>query len=163
MGNAAVDEILSASRCIAGSPGDWSDFPNMNPHGLFSSESEAASAVSKHGAQFDICVYRVFHRGFDEEGEFPLQLTPTRALDTPADFARLGFDVVTDNSTMDGQVLFGCSPLSCNGAAQEFSVNRYCLFDRLEQAISAARRFAVGGYEPGPYLVVEVSRRRRAD
>lgn len=51
---------------------------------------------------------------------------------------------------------FGCSPLSCNGMAEEISVNEFCLIDDLETALAAARRFGVEQPEPGPYVIVEV-------
>ena len=48
---------------------------------------------------------------------------------------------------------FFCSPLSCNGMAEESPVNRYCLVDGLDTAIPMARDFATGNYcEPGVVL-----------
>lgn len=50
-----------------------------------------------------------------------------------------------------------CSPLSCNGYADELGANRFCLFDTFEQALTAAQRFAAEDVaEPGPYVVLEV-------
>jgi hypothetical protein len=51
---------------------------------------------------------------------------------------------------------FGCSPLSCNGMAENISVNEFCLIDDMETALTAARRFGVEQPEPGPYVIVEV-------
>ena len=63
----------------------------------------------------------------------------------------IGFDVV---SASCGQ--FECSPLSCNGGAKQYSANTNCLFRTLHEALAAAAEFALGGWEPGPYRVVEV-------
>jgi hypothetical protein len=54
---------------------------------------------------------------------------------------------------------FGCSPLSCNGMAEKIAVNRYCLLDDLDNAFVIAKRFAAGGVEPGPYVIIEVLQR----
>ncbi len=64
----------------------------------------------------------------------------------------------TDTWLFDGpgSPSFFCSPLSCNGMAAEYPVNRSCLVDDLETAVTMARDFATGNCEPGPYCVVEV-------
>jgi hypothetical protein len=51
-----------------------------------------------------------------------------------------------------------CSPLFCNGLAEQFPANEWCLVDDLERAILLARRLAADEFavEPGPYLIVEV-------
>ena len=54
---------------------------------------------------------------------------------------------------------FGCSPLSCNGMAVKIAVNRYCRLDDLDNAFVIAKRFAAGGVEPGPYVIIEVLQR----
>jgi len=82
-------------------------------------------------------------------------VTPTPL---PNGFRSLGFAVVNDDSEIAFHL--GCSPLSCNGAAERWPLNTHCLLDDLETAIAAARRFADGAepVEPGPYLVAEVLR-----
>ena len=64
----------------------------------------------------------------------------------------------TDTWLFDGpgSPSFFCSPLSCNGMAEEYPVNRYCLVDDPDTALAMARDFATGNCEPGPYCVVEV-------
>ena len=64
----------------------------------------------------------------------------------------------TDTWLFDGpgSPSFFCSPLSCNGMAAAYPVNRSCLVDDLETAVTMARDFATGNCEPGPYCVVEV-------
>lgn len=70
----------------------------------------------------------------------------------------LGFDVVS-KSVAD---FFECSPLACNHAAKTFRANAHCLFDALDDAVAAAKVFSKGNWEPGPYYVARVLRRRRA-
>ena len=72
----------------------------------------------------------------------------------PAGFESLGFDIVSKSIS----AYFECSPLSCNGMANEVPVNRFCLVDGLDQAVSLAERFSREEPEPGPYYVLDVQR-----
>ena len=51
-----------------------------------------------------------------------------------------------------------CSPLSCNGGAEEFATNEWCLLETADEAAHAAARFSGEEWEPGTYYVVEVWR-----
>lgn len=90
---------------------------------------------------------------------FPKDLPSLPRDAAPLDFYTLGYDVVERNAAM-GILGFGCSPLSCNGMAKNIPVNEYCLFDDLDAALDAARRFGVEQPEPGPYVVIEVLAKR---
>lgn len=98
---------------------------------------------------------------FDErfaEGLAEPWTVPRLACKAPGgDFEPLGFDVVSKSITD----FFECSPLSCNGAAKTFRENAHCLFDALDDAVAAAKVFSKGDWEPGPYYVARVLRRRR--
>ena len=72
----------------------------------------------------------------------------------PGSFQTLGFDSVCKSTR--GVLGFECSPLSCNGLAEEWPVNEFCLFPSLGDAIAGAVRFAADQPEPGAYFVVEV-------
>ncbi len=72
-------------------------------------------------------------------------------------YACLGYDVVEHGDYLG----YGCSPLSCNGMAAAYPANRYCLLDSLAAAYHVARTFGVEGPEPGPYIIVDVRRKRR--
>jgi hypothetical protein len=85
---------------------------------------------------------------------------PPLACNPPgSSFELLGFDAVS-KSVAD---FFECSPLSCNGAAKTFKVNAHCLFDALDNALAAAKEFSNGNWEPGPYYVARVLRRRATE
>jgi hypothetical protein len=86
-------------------------------------------------------------------GYFPKRTT-VPAEPIPGSFVSLGFDVA--NKTYSP--FFECSPLSCNGMAEEVPVNRSCLIETLEDAIAFAERCAREEPEPGPYYVLEVLR-----
>ena len=70
-------------------------------------------------------------------------------------YIRIGYDVVERNASM-GILGFGCSPLSCNGMAENIPVNEFCLLNDLESALATAHRFDAEKPEPGPYVVIEV-------
>lgn len=90
---------------------------------------------------------------FGTAGDTPLLHEPPRAAPIPPHFLRLGYDVCNRCGTSSLEA----SPLSCNHLAGMLGANRWCLFDRLEQALSAAQRFAAtGSPEPGRYIVLEV-------
>ena len=48
-------------------------------------------------------------------------------------------------------------------AAKIFKANARCSFDTLDDAIAAAQVSSQGGWEPRPYYVARVSRRRLTD
>jgi hypothetical protein len=164
-----VEEIASVSTCIARAPDQtWTDnvFIMM---GYYETPELARQSITDN-ASYTINAYRVslfvadsgnFHRMTELEmigfAEPPLPGTieqGVRPVPIPSDFEFLGYDAVSDS----GGCNLGCSPLSCNHLAKEIPVNRYCLIDRLEDAIAAARRFSLGEAEPGNYYVVEVWR-----
>jgi hypothetical protein len=55
---------------------------------------------------------------------------------------------------------YGCSPLSCNYLAPFFPVNRYGLLDAIDAAFQIAQTFGREEPEPGPFVIIEVLRRR---
>ncbi len=64
----------------------------------------------------------------------------------------LGYDVVVSNDYVEH------SPLFCNSIAETADVNAFCLFDTLEQAISAVEGGVFGGgCEEGIYRIYSVS------
>ena len=133
---------------------------------LFDTPEAAWSVVpAAQQERYRLYAYRLlpvlFHES-GEETEHPLpELT---AVPTPDGFSCLGYDAVVRDPggrPSGGWPMvprFGCSPLSCNGMAAEYPVNRYCLVDELDIAIPMARDFATGNCEPGAYCVVEVWR-----
>ena len=115
--------------------------------------------------RYRLYAYRLLPTLFHESGEETEHPLPElTAVPIPDGFSRLGYDaVVRDVGKTEGELnflpSFGCSPLSCNGMAEEYPVNRYCLVDDLDTAVPMARHFATGNCEPGAYCVVEVWRR----
>jgi len=157
MGLPGVHDIWSVSGCFAKEPADWIQHWKHNECGAFDSRAIALSVVAPSDAQsYVVLAYRVLDQEFDEHEvrpiKFPAHLT---SLELDPEYHSVGFDVVTWDFGA-----FGCSPLSCNGGAKQFSVNSRCLFRTLDEALAGAREFSRGPWEPGPYRVVEVLARR---
>jgi hypothetical protein len=154
-----VVEIASVSDCIAEGPVDWIQSWTFNELGFFDDVDVAESVVPESDrSQFEIYAYEFLDERFAEGLAEPWTV-PRVACKTPgSDFDALGFDVVSKSITD----FFECSPLSCNGAAKTFKPNAHCLFDALGDAVAAAKVFSKGDWEPGPYYVARVLRRRHA-
>jgi hypothetical protein len=149
----SVQEIWSVSECISKGPSDWIDHWRHNDFGLFDTEELADSVVPQgERAGYRILGYRVWDRMFDEGKEVPVTAAPAGVPGPEAGFVTTGFDAVARS----GIYRFECSPLSCNGGAATFPTNERCLFRTLEEAISGAKEFSMGHWEPGPYWVVEI-------
>lgn len=153
-----VVEIASVSDCIAHGPEDWITAWQHNELGFFHDPRVAESLVPQaEQSRFDLFGYAFTNERF-VDGRAEAWDLPDLACTPPGNgFEALGFDVVSRSIS----TFFECSPLSCNGGAQTFRANAYCLFDALEAAIAAAKSFSSGGWEPGPYYIARVLRRRR--
>jgi len=153
-----VREIWSASCHIsAGPPDGWIDHWVHNRLEFFDTEKLARSVLT-NPQPYQVVAYRLWDELFTQDGRLPLDLSDIRAAAPGPDYEIVGYDAV---STSFGDS-FECSPLSCNYAARSFNVNGACLFSTLDEAMRGAETFAAGSWEPGPYRVVEVSRKRPA-
>jgi hypothetical protein len=153
MGLPDVDEIWSLADCISEGPENWITFWRHNDFGAYNTSELARSVVpADRRNQFAIVAYRLWSEEFDDIGSRAVaNLESLRPIELDHGYRSIGFDAV---SASCGQ--FECSPLSCNGGAKQYSANRRCLFRTLDEALAAASEFARGGWEPGPYRVVEV-------
>ena len=154
---AHVREICSVSTCLARAPVNWVDRWLHNELGFFDTIADAESVLPPEASSSSVLAYRAFPQ-FYAEGlvrEFSIPMHDVQPL--PDTFRPLGFDAVS----MSASSFVECSPLSCNGLLSLFPVNEYCLFPELSSAIEAAKKWSVGGAEPGDYYVFEVLRSNR--
>ncbi len=162
LGNPSVREICSVSQCISAGPADWINHWKHNAFGFYDTEALAREIIGQSSARFDLYAYRLFPlRCLGQQIEsIPLDNHPPENLPLPGHYDFLGYDIVTKS----GPDFFECSPLSCNNGAAKYAVNPFCLIDsqteaaRIWQEISRA-----GSYEPGPYYLFEVYRKKNAD
>lgn len=147
-----VTEIWSVSHCISPGPDNWIECWRHNELGLFDTPALAQSVVPAGlGHEFQIVGYRLWLEAFGPGPRLPA-LRGTAQLQPAAGWNVVGYDAVSSSRGCE----FECSPLSCNRAAIEMDVNERCLFASAGDAAAAARSFAAGLFEPGPYYVVEV-------
>jgi hypothetical protein len=151
-----VHEICSASTCISTGPDDWVDRWRHNEFGWFNTIEDAWSVVpDADRPRYRLFGYRIaltrYRNGDPVELAVPTDVDP---VPIAANFETLGYDAIS--KSMESVLGFECSPLSCNGMADEIPVNEYCLFRTKEEAIAGAKRFSIEQPEPGDYYVVEV-------
>lgn len=154
---AGVAEIASVSNCLSSAPDDWINAWKHNDHGFYDTEDAARSVVPADAATaYDLYAYELVPVEYAEEMRL-IAVTPAPGA-VPADYEFLGYDV----ACRPVSTYFECSPLSCNLGANDFRVNRYCLADTLQEAHGtlAGIGAAGAGYEPGPYFLLAVHRKR---
>jgi hypothetical protein len=151
-----VEIICSASHCIVEVPEDWIDVWKHNDLGFYDTKNGALKVAHADGGQFEVFGYRVFPVLVSQSAveDYKVPVSPAEDL---RGFVRLGIDVVTAITGFN----VGCSPLSCNGGAQEYETNKFCLLDELPYALDVAAQMDALNYEPGPYNLVEVWRSER--
>lgn len=163
---AHIGEVASVAACIAARPPAWIDRWDFNHAWCWNDAAAAWACIpASDQAAYVLYAYRAVPAVFDTTG-VPYALQPHELFeDGPGGelpsqpdltaYARLGYDIVQYGVVSN----YGCSPLSCNGQAAHYPVNRSCLLDDLTTAVAAATAFGSGGgVEPGPYMIVEVWR-----
>lgn len=157
LGVDSVKEICSVSNCISSGPHNWINQWKHNELGFYNSEEIACEVIGEDPNNFDIYAYKLFPlRCFDDEVELISIESAKGSL--PPDYQFLGYDIVT-KSVAD---FFECSPLSCNSGASQYPVNEFCLIADREAAYRVLCEISEdGAYEPGPYYLFEVYRKRR--
>jgi hypothetical protein len=132
------------------------DYWIHNDWGFFNSPADARSVVPSGRDEFSIFAYQLLPVRFDQGESQPFTITDLPVEPLAPDFVSLGLDIVSRSDA----AYFECSPLSCNGMANQVEVNRFCLVDSIDEAIALAARFSRREAEPGPYYVLKVWRDR---
>lgn len=152
-GAAHVERVCSVADCLATPPAGWVDRWDFNRAGCYSTEAAALAAVPEDlRGRFEVFAYWMVAENV--QNLFNPGLPPLPASTELGSYTVIGYDVAAPVPDSFG---FDHSPLSCNQMAQEVAVNRYCLIDRLEDALDAARRFNAEQPEPGEYVVIQVA------
>lgn len=154
-----VDDILSVSGCVSEDFADWINYWKHNGYWFFDSPDVIVSLADEHA--LDLSQARWFYfeahekefddgsgewRGFDPEASFATRIV------APEDKELMGYDIITFSCGNSAK----CSPLSCNHLAEEMKVNRHCLLDSFEEALSFMDTKGYLGGEPGPYRIFAV-------
>ena len=148
----SVSEMCSVSNCLNPAPEGWVEYWRHNDLGFFDTREAAWSILPEGAKDFRLFAYRLLPVRYVQEKAEPFELALGNVAALTPEFTSLGFDVV--NKTYSA--FFECSPLSCNGMANEVAVNQFCLLATLDEAIAFAERCAREEPEPGPFYVIEV-------
>jgi hypothetical protein len=152
-----VTDICSISACLAQAPAGWINHWAHNALGLYDTAELAQSVIPEAEAKsYELFGYRFSRQMFEGGRATPWAVPELPATQPGREFVSIGFDAVSKTGDF-----FEHSPLSCNRAAETLAKNQHCLFDTLEEAVAGAMTFSAGKeYEPGPYYVAQVLRRK---
>ena len=159
LGAPDVDDIYSVSSCVSEDFADYINYWHHNGYWLFDSPDVIGQLAKQNAIQLEgtkLFYYEVFENQFNEvatrwetfgpEPSFALQVKKPGT-------ARLeGYDVVSFNVGTSPE----CSPLSCNGLANEFGTNRHCLLSSFEAAKDGLEKGKFVNCELGPYRIFAV-------
>lgn len=165
----SVQRICSVSSCISEEPDTKYDRWAFNAAGCYEHPDPALASIAPDSVRaFTTLGLGLFPILFEDSGLHELAVDrffgeTINTISPPANLVPLGYDVVSCSPaepathTTGGVIArFGCSPLSCNGEAANYSVNANCLLDSWEEAVAAAIDFAQEEPEPGPYVIVRI-------
>jgi len=154
-----VDDILSVSGCVSEDFADWINYWKHNGYWFFDSPDVIVSLADEHDldlSQARWFYFEAYEKEFDEDsGEwrnFDPEASFATCIVVPENMKLMGYDIITFSCGTSAE----CSPLSCNHVAKEVKVNRHCLLDSFEAAMSFVDTKAYLGGEPGPYRIFAV-------
>ncbi len=149
----SVADIYSVSSCVNDNfAADYVRLWKHNGNWLFDSPEIIQKVAKENGIDLEgtlLFYYEVHEMEFDGERWRAFGPAPSISINIehPLQKRLEGFDVVTFYAGSSPE----CSPLSCNGLADEIPTNSHCLLESFEVAESCLNsgKFAKG--EPGPY------------
>ena len=152
-----VSSIYSLSGCISEDFTDYIDCWKHNGYWLFDSPTEIIDVAREKKVDLADTVlffYEVHELEFNEGTwtRFEPELSFHTDVRVPENKVLEGYDVVTFFVRSSPE----CSPLSCNGLADEVETNSRCLLESLEQAQRLLEDGTFNDSEPGPYRIFAV-------
>ena len=152
-----IADVCSVSDCVNDNFADYIQYWKHNGYWLFDSPQIIRTVAQEHSLQLEgtlLFYYEVYEMEFDgkswssyqAESSFPTNVIP------PQEKVLEGFDVVTFYAKNAPE----CSPLSCNGMAEEIRTNRHCLLESFTEAYDQLNSGAFNNAEPGPYRIFAV-------
>jgi hypothetical protein len=154
---AQVTDLYSVSSCISENFADYIRFWKHNGYWLFDSPEIILKVAGENSISLEgtaLFHYEVFEKEFNNERWRPCEIEksfPTNVV-APGRKQLAGFDVVTFYAGSSPE----CSPLSCNGLAEELRTNEHCLFTSFEEAENNVTKGMFKDSEPGPYRIFAV-------
>ncbi len=152
-----VSGIYSLSGCISENFTDYIHCWMHNGYWLFDSPAEIIDVARQKKVDLADTVlffYEVHELEFNEGKWTRFEPEPSFPTDVkvPENKVLEGYDVVTFFVGASPE----CSPLSCNGLANEVETNSRCLLESLAQAQRLLENGTFNNSEPGPYRIFAV-------
>lgn len=159
LGAPHVDDIYSVSACISDDFADYINYWQHNGYWLFDSPEMIRQVAKQHSISLSgtrLFYYEVYEYQFDERTSYWDTFYPEPSFSTtvekPSTAQLEGYDVVSFCAGTAPE----CSPLSCNGLAQEITTNSHCLLSSFEEAKNLLEKGKFIDCEPGPYRIFAV-------
>lgn len=156
---ADVDDIYSVSSCISENFADYINFWEHNGYWLFDSPDVISTLAERNAIDLkgtELFHYEVYDQQFDGEARRWDSFTPEPSfamiVEKPAASQLEGYDIVTFFAGTSPE----CSPLSCNGLANDIRTNRHCLLPSFADAKRLLQEGRFVKCEPGPYRIFAV-------
>jgi hypothetical protein len=152
-----VSEIYSVSSCISENFADYISYWKHNGYWLFDSPDVIKNVAREKSVQLEgtlLFYYEAYEMEFDGERWGTWSPEPSFATNVVVPPTRHleGFDVVCFNVRTNPE----CSPLSCNGVAEDVHANTHCLFESFDEAVTSLNNGIFKTAEPGPYRIFSV-------
>lgn len=154
-----VLDIYSVSPCISPYFTDYITLWKNNGYWFFDSPDVIRAVAEKEhidisGTQF--FYYEVYEHQYNEDDKTWHDFLPEKSFITNVQLPEKkkieGYDVVTFVAQSSPE----CSPLSCNGLADEIPVNQHCLLKSFEDARQCLEDGKFNNSERGPFRIFAV-------
>jgi len=153
----SVVDIYSVSSCVSEEFADYINFWKHNGYWLFDSPEiiqtiAKENSIDLNGTQ--LFYYEAREMEFDGQNWRTFAPEPSIAtnIEVPSRKRLEGFDVVTFSVGRTPE----CSPLSCNGLAEDIPTNCHCLLESFESAEFLLNSGRFVGCATGPYRIFAV-------
>lgn len=152
-----IVDVYSVASCVNDDFADYINYWKHNGYWLFDSPEILRTVAQENSIDIgdsQLFCYEAYEQEFTGESWrafLPEPLSETNVL-PPSSKKLEGFDVVTFSAGNAPE----CSPLSCNGLADDLHTNSHCLFETFDEAETSLNSGKFADGEPGPYRIFAV-------
>lgn len=152
-----VVDVYSVSTCVNDNFADYIRFWKHNGFWLFDSPEVIQTMARENSIDLQgmsLFYYEAHEMEFEGKAWRPFGPEPSipTNVEIPLQMELKGFDVVTFWAGNAPE----CSPLSCNGLAEDLRINEHCLLNSFEEAKFHLDDGRFSECEPGPYRIFAV-------
>jgi hypothetical protein len=154
-----VEDVYSVSGDVNDDFADYINAWKHNGYWLFDSPAIIRAVADEMAISLEnskLFYYEAHAMEFNEKLMNWCEFAPESSMQTdvlvPAEKHLEGFDLVTFSAHNSPE----CSPLSCNGLAENVRTNSHCLIETFAEAKAALESGKCSNAEPGPYRIFAV-------